>query len=461
MRDVRPAAVAGMFYPDAPAELAADVRTHLARAASSAAAHATPPKALIVPHAGFVYSGPIAGSAYARLGPGRDTIDRVLLFGPTHRVPVRGLALPTARAFATPLGPVAVDREACAGALALPQVRESDAAHAFEHSLEVQLPFLQEVLGTFRIVPFAVGDATPEEVAEVMELLWGGPETVIVVSSDLSHYHRYAEARTMDRATGGCHRCAVRHARPRAGVRGDPDQRAAARRAPARTRAAAPRSAQLRRYRGRQVARGRLCVVRVQRSGRYPMAELISDGRCSRSRARRSARSSVSLPRASRVTRRCSAPAATFVTLKQSGELRGCIGSLQPLRPLAEDVRENAIAAAFRDPRFPPLSVREYATTSVEVSLLSADERLDVATEAELLTQLRPGIDGLILRYGGQRATFLPQVWESLPEPRAFVSALKRKAGLPAGFWSPQMSVSRYAVTRWTEIEFAASEEER
>ena len=156
-----------------------------------------------------------------------------------------------------------------------------------------------------------------------------------------------------------------------------------------------------------------------------------------------------------------SAPAATFVTLKQSGELRGCIGSLQPLRPLAEDVRENAIAAAFRDPRFPPLSVREYATTSVEVSLLSADERLDVATEAELLTQLRPGIDGLILRYGGQRATFLPQVWESLPEPRAFVSALKRKAGLPAGFWSPQMSVSRYAVTRWTEIEFAASEEER
>jgi MEMO1 family protein len=202
MRDVRPAAVAGMFYPDAPAELAADVRRHLAGAASGAAAHLPPPKALIVPHAGFVYSGPIAGSAYARLGAGRDTIGRVLLFGPTHRVPVRGLALPSAHAFATPLGPVAVDREACASALALPQVRESDAAHAFEHSLEVQLPFLQEVLDTFRIVPFAVGDATPGEVAEVMELLWGGPETVIVVSSDLSHYHRYAEARTMDRATG-------------------------------------------------------------------------------------------------------------------------------------------------------------------------------------------------------------------------------------------------------------------
>jgi hypothetical protein len=117
-------------------------------------------------------------------------------------VPVRGLALPSAGAFATPLGTVSVDREAAAAARALPQVCESDAAHAFEHSLEVHLPFLQSVLEDFRIVPFAVGDATPDEVAEVVGLLWGGPETLIVVSSDLSHYHRYAEARAIDRATG-------------------------------------------------------------------------------------------------------------------------------------------------------------------------------------------------------------------------------------------------------------------
>ena len=154
-------------------------------------------------------------------------------------------------------------------------------------------------------------------------------------------------------------------------------------------------------------------------------------------------------------------PAATFVTLKQSGELRGCIGSLKPIRPLGVDVRENAIAAAFRDPRFPPLSVREYEVTSVEVSLLSADERIDVATEADLVAQLRPGIDGLVLQHGVQRATFLPQVWETLPEPREFVAALKRKAGLPVDFWSPRMMVSRYGVTKWAESEFAASEEER
>ena len=160
------------------------------------------PKALIVPHAGFIYSGPVAATAYARLAAVRDTIRRVVLFGPTHRVPVRGLALPSVEAFATPMGEVAIDREAVTRALALRQVSTSDTPHAFEHSLEVQLPFLQAVLGEFGLVPFAVGDATPNEVSEVIDLLWGGDETLIIVSSDLSHYHRYAEARSTDRATG-------------------------------------------------------------------------------------------------------------------------------------------------------------------------------------------------------------------------------------------------------------------
>jgi AmmeMemoRadiSam system protein B len=202
MPEVRPAAVAGMFYPGAPAALLADVRAHLAPAQARLSPASALPKALIVPHAGYVYSGSIAGSAYARLAAGRDTIQRVVLLGPTHRVPVRGLALPSAASFATPLGTVDVDRKAAAAALMLPQVRTSEAAHALEHSLEVQLPFLQATLGEIRIVPFAVGDATPGEVAEVIELLWGGPETVFVVSSDLSHYHRYTEARDIDRATG-------------------------------------------------------------------------------------------------------------------------------------------------------------------------------------------------------------------------------------------------------------------
>jgi AmmeMemoRadiSam system protein B len=201
MSAVRAAAVAGSFYPNAPSALAADVRAFLAAAAAPPAPAGAAPKAAIVPHAGYVYSGPIAASGYSRLAVARDTVRRVVLFGPTHRVAVRGLALPSARAFATPLGTVDVDSQAVVAALKLPQVSRNDAAHALEHSLEVQLPFLQVALGEFAIVPFAVGDATPAEVSEVMDLLWGGPETMIVVSSDLSHYHRYADAQRIDRAT--------------------------------------------------------------------------------------------------------------------------------------------------------------------------------------------------------------------------------------------------------------------
>ena len=201
MSDVRRAAVAGLFYPEAPSVLAADVRAHLACAAAHSEERVVPPKAVIVPHAGYVYSGASAAFAYARLAAGRAVVRRVVLFGPAHRVAVRGLALPSASSFATPLGTIAVDQDAAARALTLAHVCKSDAAHALEHSLEVQLPFLQIVLGEFAIVPFVVGDATPDEIAAVIGLLWGGPETLIVVSSDLSHYHRYAEACAIDRAT--------------------------------------------------------------------------------------------------------------------------------------------------------------------------------------------------------------------------------------------------------------------
>lgn len=199
MHAARPAAVAGIFYASSPKALAEDVRAFLARVTD--APPAGWPKAVIVPHAGYVYSGGVAASAYARLAAGRDAIRRVVMLGPAHRVPVRGLALPSVATFVTPLGSVAIDRAAVSAALALPQVHESDSAHVHEHALEVQLPFLQTVLREFSIVPFVVGDASAAEVAQVIERLWGGPETLIVVSSDLSHYHRYELARDVDRAT--------------------------------------------------------------------------------------------------------------------------------------------------------------------------------------------------------------------------------------------------------------------
>ena len=147
-------------------------------------------------------------------------------------------------------------------------------------------------------------------------------------------------------------------------------------------------------------------------------------------------------------------PGATFVTLERDGELRGCIGSLVAHRKLAVDVRENALAAAFRDPRFAPLTSRELEATTVEVSLLAPPAPFEVAGEDDLLSRLEPGVDGIVIELGARRATFLPQVWESLPDPRDFVGALKRKAGLPADFWSPEVRVSRYTVARWHEAEF-------
>jgi AmmeMemoRadiSam system protein B len=159
------------------------------------------PKAIIAPHAGYVYSGPIAGSAYAQAAPLSGWIERVVMLGPAHTLAIRGLAATSAHTFQTPLGDVDVEQTAVQQALRLPQVQTIDAAHTREHGLEVQLPFLQETLGAFRLVPFVVGHASPEEVAEVIDLLWGGPETLIVISSDLSHFLSYRQAQQLDAAT--------------------------------------------------------------------------------------------------------------------------------------------------------------------------------------------------------------------------------------------------------------------
>jgi MEMO1 family protein len=214
---VRPAAVAGRFYPRDPVELRHLINDMLAQVVPATGRESEPlgaaggagglpsaflgPKALIVPHAGYPYSGPIAASAYAQFLPARDQIRRVVLLGPSHYVAVRGLATTYAQAFDTPLGLVPVDIEAVRQARALPQVREVDEAHEYEHSLEVQLPFLQVVLGDFALVPLAVGDATPEEVSQVLDILWDGPETRFVISSDLSHYNDFQTARRLDAAT--------------------------------------------------------------------------------------------------------------------------------------------------------------------------------------------------------------------------------------------------------------------
>jgi len=194
----RPPVCAGRFYPANPAELSAAVHGLIAAAK---VAEEPAPKAIVAPHAGYVYSGPVAASAHSRFLPARDVIRRVILVGPSHHCSLCRIAASSVDAFFTPLGPVPLDREAIAQVASLPQVMVLDEAHEPEHCLEVQLPFLQLILPQFTLVPLLVGDASDEDIAEVLAALWGGPETRVVVSSDLSHYHAYDHANTLDQTT--------------------------------------------------------------------------------------------------------------------------------------------------------------------------------------------------------------------------------------------------------------------
>lgn len=460
MHQTRPAAVAGSFYPGEPQALRRAVAAHLA-AVPAAPPAARPPKLLVLPHAGYVYSGDVAALGYAELAPWCDTIRRVVLMGPVHRVPVRGLAAPAVAGFDTPLGEVALDREALASLADLPQVVQADRPHAAEHSLEVHLPFLQSVLGDgFRLVPFAVGDTTPGEVAQVLERLWGGDETLVVISSDLSHYLPYAQAQARDGATvqrilkfatdlDGHEACG---AMPLNGAL-----------QLARRKGLVPRLLGLRNSadapaggagRERVVGYGAVAFDVPPADGADEDDETAL-GHALIAEARRAIAQGlqVPLPDASPAGHPAlQRPGATFVTLHdRQGELRGCIGRLEAQRPLLDDVRANAQAAAFQDPRFPPLVAGEWAGLQVEVSVLGAPEPMAARDEDEALAALRPGVDGVILEWQGRRATFLPQVWAQLPAPHDFLAALKRKAGLAPGFWAPDVALQRYRVRKFVD----------
>jgi len=375
-------------------------------------------------------------------------------------VAVRGLAAPGVAAFDTPLGRIELDTAALAQLADLPQVTRSDAAHAHEHSLEVQLPFLQRALGAFTLLPLAVGDASAAEVAQVLDRVWGGDETLVVISTDLSHYLPYAEARARDRAT--VERIlrldpALEHdeacgATPLAGAL-----------LAARSHGLVPRLLDLRNSGDTAGDRSRVvgyCAIafepRSEASRAYEPQATEHDttlGAALIGRARNAIADALGLPAAAAEPGHAAldAPGATFVTLRQSGDLRGCVGTLSAVRPLADDVRLHALAAAFRDSRFEPLRVEEFAQLEIEVSLLEPAQPLAAGTEAEVHGALRPGVDGVVLEWRGCRATFLPQVWEQLPQPREFLDALKCKAGLAADFWAEDLRLSRYRVRKFTQ----------
>ncbi len=442
MTSIREPAVAGQFYPADKVELQQMVAACLAQVKAVQPV----PKAIIAPHAGFIYSGPIAATAYACLRAVSDKIKKVVLLGPAHTVGFHGLAVSSADKFHTPLGDVVIDRELQAKALSFPQVQEFDDAHTREHSLEVQLPFLQTLLDDFIVLPIVVGNAIPAKVSEVLEALWGGDETLIVISSDLSHYHDYQTAQRMDKATSAaiqqlnyqalgfesaCGRNPIKgllHLAQKKGLQARIlDLRNSGDTAGPKDRVVGygayhfmEGGVNTKRYGQQLLATARSAIDYYLEHNAMPGIDMAN------------------VPDALKVT------GAAFVTLEKGGQLRGCIGSLQAVQPLIVDVAQNACKAAFSDPRFPPLTAQEKDQIELSVSVLSPPAPMQFSSEAELINKLRPGIDGLILKYGSQRGTFLPIVWNSIPEPKEFLRHLKQKAGLPADFWSDSIEVLRY-----------------
>lgn len=460
MTAIRSPAVAGIFYPADPVVLRHQIAGLLAGANHAPATTTARPKAIIGPHAGYVYSGSVAASAYARLAAAPGGVNRVVLIGPSHHVRFRGIAIDTTNAWSLPNGTVALDTEAIAQLRALPMVRPLDAAFAREHALEVHVPFLQHVLGSdFRLVPLLAGEASAEAVAAVFNALWGGPETRFVISTDLSHYLDYAAAQASDRRTAEAieqlehgvltpdHACGCV---PTRGILLSARQRGMT-----VERLALRNSGDTAGSRDRVVGYGAWALYEpgssVTETIESERAAVHAVGPMLLQAVRSAIETGFSTGRPPQVVANAAlppllaAPGAAFVTLRRDdGQLRGCVGSPVAWRPLVEDVVDHAFNAAFRDPRFPPLALPEDHALELSVSVLTPPAPITFSAERDLLAQLRPRVDGLMIDDAGRRALFLPSVWDELPDPHQFLTHLKLKAGMRADHFSSGFIAQRF-----------------
>ena len=454
---IRQPAIAGTFYPSEASALRNAVQHDLNDAVNNldmaSIRSRSTPKVLVAPHAGLIYSGVVAARAYAHVLHEQEKIKRVVLLGPCHRVAVRGMALSSADAFRTPLGDVPLDRETCATLSKLSFVETFDQTHAQEHSLEIHLPFLQTILTNFQLVPIVVGTATPDQVAQALDLVWGGPETLIVISTDLSHFLDYDSCNKLDRQTT--------EAIEQLDINAIGDDQACGRYPLkgilklAKANEMTIKTVDVRNSgdtagtKDRVVGYGAWIIEEKQTKSLSPTKQILAQygndllkviGHTVQQGARTGKTIKVEVPANSPLTR----DGACFVTIQKNGQLRGCIGSLQAHQPLIKDVVENSFKAAFRDPRFPPVSEEELDVLSIHLSILSAASPMVFNDEADFLDQLEPGVTGLIIEDNGHRATFLPSVWEQLPDKKEFLSRLKQKAGLTPDHWSNSFKAWSY-----------------
>jgi AmmeMemoRadiSam system protein B/AmmeMemoRadiSam system protein A len=450
--DVRQPAVAGLFYPDDRGSLAAAVDGYLAQAGPR---DPGPMTGVVVPHAGYRFSGPVAASAY-RLVP--VDVQRVVLIGPSHSVPLTAMGATTARAWATPFGEVAVDRpEVARLAEHFPgTIVTANRAHTGEHSLEVQLPFLQRVLAPgWTLVPFVVGHLDPDAVASVLADACARPGTLLVVSTDLSHYLPHAIAAVRDRRTGDAvvaradMRIADSDACGAYALRGA--LRFAARNGRPVTEVDLRSSGDTAGGHERVVGYGAFVIGGSGPAHEEPPlgGRLVALARRTIDEAFRTGRRTV--PDTSAMAADLQQPGACFVTLRSgsTGGLLGCVGSLEAVRPLGRDVAVHALDAAFRDPRFPPLTQAQATDLRIGVSVLGPLEPFDAHGYDDLVARLHPGA-GVVVAAGDRRATYLPSVWRELPGRAEFVASLWAKAGLPQRAWPDGIAIWTYEVAEYT-----------
>ena len=435
---VRKSVIAGSWYPGVKSELESALDGYLSKAKVNPVSNL---HALIEPHAGYVYSAPVAAYGYKML-EGKQ-YDTVIIMGPDHHVGFSGAWIPKVTHFETPLGlvelsPKATELRKNSLFTDIPESQDQ------EHSVEIQIPFLQRTLKPgFRIIPIVVGRADAKDLASALKPLIDD-RTLIVASSDLSHYYSYEKAESLDRkctanapelnieGMSGCEACGITPILTLMNIARDFNW-----------------TGQLLDYKNsgdtagdKKSVVGYMSVAYFEGVDRKEQEFLLS-------LARRTLNEYYENGTAARVdestlTPRLKKVQGCFVTLNKNNELRGCIGHIIPQKPLYECVIENALSAALQDPRFEPVKKEELKDIGIDISVLTVPKKLDYSDAKDLLGKLTPMQDGVVLKYGLGGATYLPQVWEQLPDKADFLSSLCRKSGNPADCYTKKPEISLY-----------------
>ncbi|HZZ63473.1 MAG TPA: AmmeMemoRadiSam system protein B [Roseiarcus sp.] len=455
VEEVHPAQVAGLFYPEG----AQSLRNLIARMGEGARPDGgVSPKVAVAPHAGIVYSGSVAATAFGPWARRVDPPRRIVIIGPAHRFVFRGLAIHPAMAWSTPLGEARVAPDLHAGLAQAGAAAVDARPFAGEHSLEMHLVMLQALLpAPFEILPILVGDAEPARVVEALRLVWGGPETAIAVSSDLSHFLDRESAEAIDADTArlietldaasleGRRACGYLPIIGALTIAAERDLRVSGLHLASSADVGAGSS--------RVVGYGAFAFEYAASAqlNDADRALLLSTCMAGLAAAARRGGRMPALRLDGRVSPVLAARRATFVTLAQGGRLRGCVGSPAPRTSLIEDAMTNAVQAGFADPRFPHLTEAELDGLDIGVSILSHPRPVPAQSETDLVKALEPDRDGLILGVGRRRALFLPSVWRQVADPHEFVRCLMLKAGL-----DPQSSPSGRTTERFRTETFGA-----